>query len=378
MFKLLRVDGNARAGVLHLAHSVVQTPIFMPVGTQACVKSLDANDLEMLGANIVLANTYHTYLRPGIEVLKTFGGVHSFSGFGGSFLSDSGGFQAFSLGGNVKKTEQGIWFSSHLDGSKHFFTPELALDIQYALNSDIMMVLDDLIALPATKDNVAKSVAVTTQWAKQSIAYHLHKQSKGEAQSNRLFGIVQGGIDKDLRAISAQELTALNFDGYALGGLAVGESAEEMYGTIAHTTPFLPESKPRYLMGVGTPENLIEAIDRGIDMFDCVMPSRNARNGTLFTHSGKINIKNSRYKFDHTPIDSACLCYTCSRYSRAYLHHLFRAQELTYYRLATLHNIGYYLTLMRAARIAIMQGMWQDFKRQFYSQRVSNEIPSNQ
>lgn len=371
MFELLHTDGSARAGRLNLAHSIVPTPVFMPVGTQACVKGLDATDLqEILQAKLILANTYHTYLRPGAEIMKEFGGVHKFSGFGGSFLSDSGGFQAFSLGTNVKKTSEGVWFCSHIDGSKHLFTPESVLDMQYALNSDIMMVLDDLIALPATQQRLAQSVETTTKWAKRSIDYHNAQKSQGKASTNHLFGIVQGGVSEQFRTQSALELRELEFDGYALGGLAVGESAEEMYATIAHTAPLLPESKPRYLMGVGTPENIIESINRGVDMFDCVMPCRNARNGTLFTHFGKLNIKNTKHKHDQSPLDPLCTCYTCARYSRAYLHHLNKAQELTYHRLATLHNLSYYMTLVRGAREAILQDRWQSFKAEFYAKRA--------
>ncbi len=375
LFHIDAKDCNARACSLTLAHSLVQTPVFMPVGTQACVKGLDAFDLEsILGAKIILANTYHTYLRPGIEVLRQFGGVHNFSGFKGSFLSDSGGFQAFSLGGNVKKKENGVWFSSHIDGSKHFFTPESVLDMQYALNSDIMMVLDDLIALPADSARIEQSIRTTTQWARQSIAYHKAKKAQGLAQTNHIFGIVQGGVDYDFRKFSAQSLVELEFDGYALGGLAVGEETQAMYDTIEFSTPLLPESKPRYLMGVGTPENLIEAIERGIDMFDCVMPTRNARNGTLFTHFGKLNIKNARYKTDESCIDEQCQCYTCKNYSKAYIHHLFRTQEITYYRLATLHNLSYYLELMRLARESILEKKCHNFKNNFYAQRTQNEI----
>ena len=371
MFELLHTDGSARAGRLNLAHSIVPTPVFMPVGTQACVKGLDATDLqEILQAKLILANTYHTYLRPGAEIMKEFGGVHKFSGFNGSFLSDSGGFQAFSLGANVKKTSEGVWFCSHIDGSKHLFTPESVLDMQYALNSDIMMVLDDLIALPATQQRLAQSVETTTKWAKRSIDYHNAQKSQGKASTNHLFGIVQGGVSEQFRSQSALELRELEFDGYALGGLAVGESAEQMYATIAHTAPLLPESKPRYLMGVGTPENIIESIDRGVDMFDCVMPCRNARNGTLFTHFGKLNIKNTKHKHDQSPLDPLCTCYTCARYSRAYLHHLNKAQELTYHRLATLHNLSYYMTLVRGAREAILQDRWQSFKAEFYAKRA--------
>lgn len=370
-FSVIKTESNksARAGILELAHSTILTPIFMPVGTQACVKGLDFNDLENLGAKIILANTYHTYLRPGVEVLKKFGGVHNFSGFKGSFLSDSGGFQAFSLGSNVKKKDDGVAFKSHIDGSSHFFTPELVLDIQYALNSDIMMVLDDLIALPAESKRIEQSIETTTRWAKQSINYHKAAKNRGEAATNNIFAIVQGGTSEKYRKMSAESLVELDFDGYALGGLAVGEPTIEMYNTIEFTTPLLPESKPRYLMGVGTPENIVEAVDRGIDMFDCVMPSRNARNGTLFTTFGKLNIKNSIYKSSIEPIDSSCSCYTCTNFSRGYLHHLNRANEITYFRLATIHNLCYYLTLMKEIREAILNGFWESFKSDFYLKR---------
>ncbi len=364
-------DCNARAGNLTLAHSVIQTPVFMPVGTQASVKSLDALDLEsILNAKIILANTYHLYLRPGVEVFKQFGGLHNFAKFSGSFLTDSGGFQAFSLGAYAKKKDDGVAFSSHIDGSKHFFTPEIVLDIQYALNSDIMMVLDDLIALPAESSRIRQSVETTTRWAKRSITYHQAQKNKNPNLSNHIFGIVQGGVDFEFRKMSAESLIELEFDGYALGGLAVGEEAQAMYDTIEFSAPLLPESKPRYLMGVGTPENLIEAIDRGVDMFDCAMPTRNARNGTLFTSFGKLNIKNTQHKIEEIPIDSACKCYTCVRFSRAYLHHLFKAQEITYLRLATLHNLWYYYSLMRDSRESILQGKWKEFKKDFYTKRA--------
>lgn len=371
IFTLEASSGNARAGTLSLAHSVVQTPVFMPVGTQASVKALSADDLSLLGAKIILANTYHTYLRPGAEVFDRFGGVHRFSGFSGSFLSDSGGFQAFSLGGNAKKIPQGVEFASHIDGSRHLFTPQSVLDMQLSLNSDIMMVLDDLIALPADNARLKQSVETTTKWAKQSKIYYEQKKDEGRAEENHIFGIVQGGVSQEFRLQSASELVELDFDGYALGGLAVGEEAQEMYDTIEFSTPLLPRDKPRYLMGVGTPENLIEAISRGVDMFDCVMPTRNARNGTLFSTFGRINIKNQQYRFDTSPIDSDCECYACKTVSRAYLHHLFRANELSYHRLASIHNLHYYLELMRGAREAILHDKWAEFKATFYAKRES-------
>ncbi|STP08959.1 tRNA guanosine(34) transglycosylase Tgt [Helicobacter cinaedi] len=370
-------DGKARALTLTLAHSIVQTPIFMPVGTQGCVKALDSLDLaQNLNAKIILANTYHMYLRVGIERLKSFGGIHTFANFNGSYLSDSGGFQAFSLNKNVKLNENGVEFKSHIDGSKHFFSPSFVLDIQYALNSDIMMVLDDLVGLPASERRILDSIRRTTEWAKASLEYHEMKKSQGKAQTNNLFAIIQGGTSPKFREISATSLVNLGeFDGFAIGGLAVGESNEEMYSTISHTIPFMPESKPRYLMGVGTPENIIEAIYRGVDMFDCVMPTRNARNATLFTHFGKINIKGASFANDTSPIDEKCSCYTCQNYTRAYLCHLFRSQEITYHRLASLHNLHYYLNLVREAREAILQGAFAAYRQNFYHLREM-EVPN--
>lgn len=360
-FQLQAVDDNARAGVLNLAHSQVETPVFMPVGTQGCIKSLDAMDAqEILGAKLILANTYHMYLRPGEKVVEQLGGLHRFAQFYGSFLTDSGGFQAFSLSDNVKLQEDGIIFKSHIDGSKHLFTPAKVLDIQYSLNSDIMMVLDDLVGLPAPLKRLEESIKRSAKWANLSLEYHKEKNRP----NNNLFAIIQGGTHLKMRSLSV-ELTHGGFDGYAIGGLAVGESADEMLETIAHTAPLLPKDKPRYLMGVGTPENILDAISLGVDMFDCVMPTRNARNATLFTHSGKISIKNAPYKLDNTPIEENCACYTCKRYSKAYLHHLFRAKELTYARLASLHNLHFYLELVKNARKAILEKRFLSFKKEF-------------
>lgn len=377
-FELQATDKLARAGKLTLSHGEVLTPIFMPVGTQGVIKGLDFVDIEnYLGAKIILGNTYHLYLRVGIEKMKALGGLHKFSGYSGNFLTDSGGFQAFSLGG--KRREEGIEFASHIDGSKHFFTPEKVLDIEYALNSDIMMILDDLVGLPASEERIMQSIDRTTLWAKQSLDYHAMQKAQGKAKSNNIFAIVQGGTTERFRAKSASELVALRsevdgveyeYDGYAIGGLAVGESSEEMYATLDFTTPLLPTHKPRYLMGVGTPENIIEAISRGVDMFDCVMPTRNARNATIFTHFGKLSIKSSRYALDESPLDSECDCYTCRNFSRAYLHHLFRSNELTYHRLASIHNLKYYLNLVASARGAILKGEFEEFKKDFYAKRV--------
>lgn len=370
-------DGKARALNLTLAHSQVQTPIFMPVGTQGCVKALDSIDLAtLLRAKIILANTYHMYLRMGIERLIELGGIHTLSAFNGSILSDSGGFQAFSLSKNTQISEEGISFKSHIDGSKHFFSPEFVLDVQYALNSDIMMVLDDLVGLPASKERLADSVRRTSDWAQRSLNYHYKQKQEGKGLDNHLFAIIQGGTDTHFRTLSATQLTNMGeFDGFAIGGLAVGEKTEEMYECIAHTTALMPPHKPRYLMGVGTPENIIESIALGVDMFDCVMPTRNARNATLFTHFGKINIKAAKYVNDQNPIDSKCDCYTCTHFTRAYLCHLFRSNEITYHRLASLHNLHYYLQLTRGAREAILEGRFKAYRALFYQLREM-EIPN--
>lgn len=363
-------SNKARACTIVTAHSTIQTPVFMPVGTQGTVKALDANDMLELGAKIILGNTYHLYLRPGSEIIKKFGGLHGFSKFPNSFLTDSGGFQAFSLSSNSKPDENGIMFKSHIDGSKHYFTPKGVLDTQYNLGSDIMMILDDLVALPNTQERIAKSIERTTAWAKEAISYHMEQKEKGIGVNQNIFAIIQGGTDKNFRKQSAEQLCALSdFDGFAIGGLSVGEPNADMYETVEWTTQFMPEDKPRYLMGVGTPEDLIENIERGIDMFDCVMPTRNARNGTLFTTFGRLNIKKAEYKDDASPIDEACDCYTCKNFSKAYLNHLYRAKEITYFRLGSIHNIHYYLSLMKEARNAILEDNWDEFKKDFYAKR---------
>ncbi len=361
---------KARACTIKTAHSTIQTPVFMPVGTVGSIKGLDAKDMvELLQTEIILANTYHLYLRPKDSVVKAFGGLHGFTNYPKSFLTDSGGFQAFSLSKMTKQDENGITFKSHIDGSKHYFTPSKVIDIQNNLHSDIMMILDDLIALPAQRERIALSIDRTSRWAEESILYHRANQEKGIGVDQNIFAIIQGGISQEFRKISATSLCAMDFDGFAIGGLSVGEANQAMYDTVEFTTQFMPKDKPRYLMGVGTPEDLIENIARGVDMFDCVMPTRNARNGTLFTSFGKINIKGAKHILSDKPIDSACDCYTCQNYSRGYLNHLFRAKELTYFRLASLHNLHYYLTLMREAREAIMIGDFENFKKLFYAKR---------
>lgn len=369
-FFIDKTDGNARACTIRTAHSIIQTPVFMPVGTVGAVKALDATDLNtFLDPQIILGNTYHLYLRPNDEIVKTMGGLHGFTGFKKSFLTDSGGFQAFSLSDNVKIDENGITFRSHIDGSKHYFTPQKVIDIQNNLNSDIMMILDDLVALPATQERIKASIERTTRWAQESIDYHRANQAKGIGVEQNIFAIIQGGTDKAFREKSAKELCAMNFDGFAIGGLSVGEANQDMYDTVEWTTQFMPENKPRYLMGVGTPEDLVENVSRGVDMFDCVMPTRNARNGTLFTSFGKVTIKAKQYETDALPIDPDCNCMVCQNYSRAYLRHLFRSREITYFRLATIHNLYYYLNLMKQMREAILENRFDEFKKDFYVKR---------
>jgi queuine tRNA-ribosyltransferase len=370
-FKIDKKDGKARATTIQTKHSTIQTPIFMPVGTLGSVKSLDMQDmLKLLNTNIILANTYHLYLRPTNNVMKKMGGLHQFSGYNKSILTDSGGFQAFSLSNNAKQNEDGIEFKSHIDGSRHFFTPQKVIDIQNIIGSDIMMILDDLIALPASKERLVTSITRTTNWARQSIEYHKSQQEKGIGIDQNIFAIIQGGTSQTMRKISATQLCELeDFNGFAIGGLSVGEGNNEMYDTVEYTTEFMPEDKPRYLMGVGTPEDLIENIDRGVDMFDCVMPTRNARNGTLFTSYGKVNIRGAKFKYDPDKLDPECDCHTCQNYSKAYLNHLYRSHELTYFRLGSIHNLYYYLHLVKQAREAILKGEFQIFKKEFYAKR---------
>ncbi|SFZ97415.1 tRNA-guanine transglycosylase [hydrothermal vent metagenome] len=373
-FQIDKIDGKARACTIKTAHSTIQTPVFMPVGTVGAVKALDATDLEtFLKPEIILGNTYHLYIRPGDETINTMGKLHGFTKFPKSFLTDSGGFQAFSLSDNVKIDEDGIAFRSHLDGSKLYFTPTKVIDIQNNLGSDIMMILDDLVALPATQERIKASIERTTRWAQRSIDYHKENQKKGIGLNQNIFAIIQGGTDKAFREKSAKELCAMDFDGFAIGGLSVGEANQDMYDTVEWTTPFMPEDKPRYLMGVGTPEDIVENVERGVDMFDCVMPTRNARNGTLFTSFGKVNIRKAIYTTDEGPIDPECECMVCKTYSRSYLRHLYRARELTYFRLGTIHNLYYYLNLMKQIRAAILEGKFKEFKEEFYAKREKKD-----
>ena len=356
-FAIEATEGAARAAVLHTAHGVIPTPVFMPVGTGATVKAVAPDDLDAIGAPIVLANTYHLYLRPGHELVRRRGGLQSFMAWDKPILTDSGGFQAFSLSGLRRILEEGVEFRSHLDGSKHLFTPEKVVEIQRALNSDIMMVLDECVPYGADYAYTEASLERTTRWALRSREVY----PAGVAHK-LLFAITQGGFFMDLRARSIEQLTRHDFDGFAIGGLSVGESREEMREFMEHSAPLLPWNKPRYLMGVGTPLDIVRGIAAGIDMFDCVLPTRNARNGTLYTSLGKVNIRRREYAEDDGPLDPACSCYTCRTFSRAYLRHLYATQELLAYRLNSLHNLSYFLHMTRSAREAILQGRFAAFR----------------
>lgn len=353
---------EARLGTLKTPHGDVSTPAFMPVGTQAAVKALTPEQLRCLGAEIILSNTYHLYVRPGHQLIAALGGLHRFMNWHGPILTDSGGFQIYSLGNLRKITEDGADFQSHIDGSRHFLNPESAVAIQEALGSDLMMCLDECIAYPASPEEAEKALGRTSRWALRC------KQSRrGEGQA--LFGIVQGGVYPNLRRRSAEELTAIGFDGYAIGGLSVGEPKELMLENLEVTAPLLPAAQPRYLMGVGTPEDLVEGVYRGIDLFDCVMPTRSARNGLLFTNEEKVVIKNARYREDGSPIDNTCDCYTCQHYSRAYLRHLYVAGEILAMTLNTIHNLRHYLRLMERIREAIHQGRYAEFRDRFFREQ---------
>ena len=359
-FVLEGTDNAARAGMLHTAHGTIPTPIFMPVGTVGSVKAVAPDDLAAIGARIILGNTYHLYLRPGDELVARRGGLHAFAAWDKPILTDSGGFQAFSLSDLRTISEEGVVFRSHLDGSKHLFTPEKVLDIQRNLGSDIMMVLDECVPYGSAYEYTKKSIDLTTRWALRSReAFPAGLIRSGEAH-NMLFAITQGGFFHDLRTASVEQLAPHDFDGFAIGGLSVGEPKGEMYDLLAHTAPLLPVDKPRYLMGVGTPLDILTGIANGIDMFDCVLPTRNARNGTLYTSQGKINIKRKEFAEDDGPLDPACSCYTCATFSRAYLRHLYVAKELLSFRLNSLHNLTYFLDLVTRARRAILNNTFTD------------------
>ena len=363
-FELITTDGAARRGRLSLAHGVVETPVFMPVGTYGTVKAMTPRDLNEIGAQICLGNTFHLWLRPGLEVITAHGGLHKFMGWDKPILTDSGGFQVFSLGALRKITEEGVKFSSPINGSKLFLTPEESMRIQHVLNSDVVMIFDECTPYPATFDEAAKSMRLSLRWAQRSRDEHNRLEN-----SNALFGIVQGGMYEELRDESLAGLAAIDFDGFAIGGLSVGEPKEEMARILAHTAPCLPQNKPRYLMGVGTPEDLVNGVLTGIDMFDCVMPTRNARNGHLFTRYGDIKIKNAQHKNDPRPLDENCNCYTCRNFSRAYLHHLHRIGEILGAQLNTIHNLHYYQTLMSELREAILAGKLAETVARFHAGR---------
>ena len=372
-FHLFHTDkySKARIGVIETDHGKIETPVFMPVGTQGTVKTQTPKDLEEIKAQIILANTYHLYLRPGANLIEKFGGLHNFIKWDKPILTDSGGYQVSSLRELRKIEPEGVRFKSHLDGSEHFFTPEKVLEIQQKLGSDIMMVLDECPPFPAKYEYIKRSNEVTLKWAQ--IARNVYEKRKKLYNYDQwLFSIVQGGIEKIIREISARELIKLDFPGYAIGGLAVGEKAEDMYEITDFCTDILPENKPRYLMGVGTPENLLMSVERGVDMFDCVMPTRNARNGTVFSFNGKLVIKNSGFKSDEKPIDFGCKCYVCQNFSRAYIRHLLHAGEILGLWLTTHHNLFFYIELMEKARIEIKKNTYIDWKDKILKKLQNN------
>ncbi|MBI5740624.1 MAG: tRNA guanosine(34) transglycosylase Tgt [Nitrospirae bacterium] len=387
IFKIISTDNNTRLGQVHTSRGIINTPAFMPVGTIATVKAMSPDEMKELGADVLLSNTYHLYLRPGHEIIRELGGLHKFMNWERPILTDSGGFQVFSLSPLRKISDEGVEFRSHIDGSLHFLTPELVMEIQAALGADIAMSFDECTPYPATREYALKSLQLTTKWAKRcrefkgqgsGVRGQGEEDSKFKIQNSKnrsslapcplplapqsLFGIVQGGVYPDLRRQSAQELIEMDFDGYAIGGLSVGEPKELMYEMINYTTPLLPKDKPRYLMGIGDLMDVLEAVAAGIDMFDCVMPTRNARNGTLFSSQGRICIRRAEFKNDPGPLDPDCGCYTCRNYSRAYLRHLFMNREILSMRLNTLHNLYFYLDFFRKMREAIGNGEFERFR----------------
>ena len=369
-YTLLKTDGHARRGRLELNHGTIETPIFMPVGTYGSVKAMSPVELEKIGAQIILGNTFHLWLRPGLETIREFGGLHQFIGWNKPLLTDSGGFQVFSLGEMRKISEEGVKFSSPINGDRLFLSPEISMQIQRVLNSDVVMQFDEctpyeIEGRPATREEAGQSMRMSLRWAKRSL-----DEFNREENPNALFGIVQGGMFEDLRDESLAGLNDLDFHGLAIGGLSVGEPKEDMQRILAHTGPRLPTDKPRYLMGVGTPEDLVDGVAHGLDMFDCVMPTRNARNGWLFTRFGDIKIKNARHKNEQIPLDETCSCYTCQNFSRAYLHHLHRCGEILGAQLNTIHNLHFYLLLMDDMRSAIETGGFSAFRQRFADERA--------
>jgi queuine tRNA-ribosyltransferase len=360
-------QSGARLGRLHTPHGIIETPAFMPVGTQATVKAMTTDELKDIDAQIILSNTYHLYLRPGHQLVEKAGGLHKFMNWDRPILTDSGGFQVFSLGHLRKITEDGVEFRSHLDGSKHFLSPEKVIEIENAIGADIIMAFDECAPYPAERSYVKNSLERTTRWAKRC------KEAHGKPDQQALFGIIQGGMYKDLREQSAKEIIDLDFPGYAVGGLSVGEPKPLMYEVLDYTTPLMPKDKPRYLMGVGSPDCLIEGAIRGIDMFDCVLPTRIARNGTALTSLGKVVIKNAKHTEDFSPLDPNCSCNTCRNYSKAYLRHLYKAEEILSARLVTYHNLHFLLALMENVREAIRQDRLLDYRKEFF-QKYGYEI----
>ncbi|MCG8378817.1 MAG: tRNA guanosine(34) transglycosylase Tgt [Proteobacteria bacterium] len=368
-FNIKNICQDSRRGQINFLRGTIETPAFMPVGTYGTVKAMTPEELVEIGAEIILGNTFHLMLRPGMEVIEDFGGLHEFMHWQKPILTDSGGYQVFSLAESRKITEEGAHFQSPVDGSKVFLGPEEAIQIQHTLGADIVMIFDECTPYPATEDEARESMALSLRWAERS------KQAHGD-NKNALFGIIQGGMYPGLRQASLQGLMDIGFDGYAIGGLSVGEPVEQMLEVLDKLVPNMPEDKPRYLMGVGTPENIVESVRRGIDMFDCVMPTRNARNGHLFTEMGDIRIRNAVHRYDQYPVDENCGCYTCQHYSRAYLHHLDKTNEILGARLNTIHNLYYYQYLMRGLRKAIEQNQLDDFIADFYAKREqSEELP---
>ncbi len=368
-FSLLKTDGNARRGRLELAHGTIETPIFMPVGTYGSVKAMSPVELKEIDAQIILGNTFHLWLRPGLDIVRKFSGLHRFIGWDKPILTDSGGFQVFSLGAMRKITEEGVKFQSPVNGDRLFLSPEISMQIQRVLNSDIVMQFDEctpyeIDGRPATRDEAGRSMRMSLRWAKRSL-----DEFKREENPNALFGIVQGGMFEELRDESLAGLNELGFHGIAIGGLSVGEPKEDMQRILKHVGPKLPADKPHYLMGVGTPEDLVDGVANGVDMFDCVMPTRNARNGWLFTRYGDLKLRNARHKDEDVPVDESCDCYACRNFSRAYLHHLHRAGEILGARLNTIHNLHYYLQLMREMRAAIDAGSFAEFRQRFSMDR---------
>jgi len=367
-FELKATDGKARNGVIKTPRGDVRTPAFMPVGTAATVKAMMPESVRATGADILLGNTYHLMLRPTAERIDRLGGLHKFMNWDRPILTDSGGFQVMSLAGLRKLTEKGVTFKSHIDGSKHELSPERSMEIQRLLGSDIVMCFDECPALPADRDRIAESMRLSMRWADRS------REAFGDRPGHALFGIMQGGLERDLREESAEALKNIGFEGYAIGGLAVGEGQEAMFSCLDYAPDFLPEDKPRYLMGVGKPDDIVGAVARGIDMMDCVLPSRSGRTGQVFTRFGVVNIKNARHANDPRPLDEACSCPACSKYSRAYLHHVFRANEMISGMLLTWHNLHYFQEIMQDMRDAISAGTFERWQEQFHTQRAQGDI----